>query len=273
MLAVQHILQLDQPRIQIFDERRRIARHGLGIQLKFGLHIHPGILGRAVPLPLRLVIRRQLMILDEGVPSVELLKLRKQPRGHVARTLQRAEEGLHGLLPGLDVLPARGGGDELGGSEARIGVDFGDDVEGFHHDEVVLGKLEDGRDFLAHEGGGRGDVVVGEEVEEVFDVFDAQGEADADAEGAVVVDVDCGEGVQDGAGGFGEGGDGGGRGGRGSGRVGGAGEEGRGRGGHGGADRGGGQGKGRGGGCEEGEGKGRELHDGGFLSVGKIVII
>ncbi len=52
---------------------------------------------------------------------------------------------------------------------------------------------EDGRDLLPHQPGGRGHVVVGEEVQQMLDVLHPQRQADADAEGTVVVHVQRGE--------------------------------------------------------------------------------
>lgn len=52
---------------------------------------------------------------------------------------------------------------------------------------------EDGSDLLPHQPGGRGHVVVGEEVYQVLDVLDPQRQADADAKWTVVIDVHRGE--------------------------------------------------------------------------------
>ena len=81
------------------------------------------------------------MILDEGVAAVDLLEFGEEAGGDVARSLEGAEEDLYGFLPCFDVFAAGGGLDLVGCAEAFVGVDFGDDVEGFAHDEFVFGEL------------------------------------------------------------------------------------------------------------------------------------
>jgi len=129
------------------------------------------------------------VVLDEGVSAVELLEFGEEARGDVARPLEGAEEDLDGFLPGLDVLAAGGGEDLVGGAEAFVSVDFGDDVEGFAHDEVVLGELEDGSNLLPDQISRSGNIVIGEEVNQVLNVLGTQGESNANAEGTVIVHV------------------------------------------------------------------------------------
>ena len=111
MLAVQHIVELDEARVQVLDERRGIRCHRLGVELQFGIHVQSGH-GRipgAIALPLGFLVRRQLVILNEGVTGIELLEFWQQARGDVPRTLERAQEDLRGFLPRLDVLATGGG--------------------------------------------------------------------------------------------------------------------------------------------------------------------
>mmetsp|Transcript_32803 Transcript_32803/g.69205 ORF Transcript_32803/g.69205 Transcript_32803/m.69205 type:complete len:217 (+) Transcript_32803:306-956(+) len=193
MLAVQHIIQLNKPRVQILNQRRRIRRHGLGIKVQLDIHIHAGVLLAPITLPLGLFVRRELMVFDKGVTSIELLEFGKEAGGNVSGSLEGAEEGLDGFLPGLDVLASGGGEDLAGGSEAFVGVDFGDDVEGFGHDEVVFGKGKNGSNLLPHQPRGSGNIIIGQKMHQMLDVLDTQGETNANAEGTVIVDVQDGE--------------------------------------------------------------------------------
>mmetsp|Transcript_28177 Transcript_28177/g.83036 ORF Transcript_28177/g.83036 Transcript_28177/m.83036 type:complete len:240 (-) Transcript_28177:390-1109(-) len=214
MLAVHHIVQLHELGVQILDHGGGILGHGLGVQLQLFVHVHARVGVGPVPLPLGLFVGRELMILDEGQSAVELLKFGQESRGDVPRTLEGAEHDLDGFLPRLDVGPARGGGDLIGGAESIVVRHLHDDVEGFHHDEIVLGDFKDGSDLLPHELGGGGNVVVRHEADAVLHVHDPQRQPDPDAEGAVIVHVHDGKIVADDARSLDEGGGLGGGGGR-----------------------------------------------------------
>ena len=63
--------------------------------------------------------------------------------------------------------------------------------------KTAMATYEYGCDLLPHKPGGRGHVVVGEEVYQMLDVLDPQRQADADAEGTVIVYVQGGEFLSD----------------------------------------------------------------------------
>jgi len=81
------------------------------------------------------------MILNKGMSRIQLLEFGKKTSGNISRSLEGTEKGLDRFLPGFNILTSRSGGEDICGSEAGIRVDFGDDVEGFHHDEFVFGDF------------------------------------------------------------------------------------------------------------------------------------
>lgn len=74
------------------------------------------------------------MVFDKGMTAIELLEFRKETRGNIPRALQRPQQDLHGFLPALNILATARGQNDVGGSETFVGIDFSDNVEGFHHD-------------------------------------------------------------------------------------------------------------------------------------------
>ncbi len=98
MLFVQNFFQIHAHCVEVRGQQDRVSCHGLGIQPWIDYYIHPEILLGVTPLPLGLLVERDLVFLDECMLVVKMLELRDQARDEVVATLEGDQEGLDWLL-------------------------------------------------------------------------------------------------------------------------------------------------------------------------------
>lgn len=78
------------------------------------------------------------MIFDKSMSTIQLLEFGEETSSNVSGSLEGTEEGLDRLLPGFNVLASGCGCKGVGFTEAGVGVNFSNDIEGLHHDKIVL---------------------------------------------------------------------------------------------------------------------------------------
>mmetsp|Transcript_27261 Transcript_27261/g.63704 ORF Transcript_27261/g.63704 Transcript_27261/m.63704 type:complete len:277 (+) Transcript_27261:325-1155(+) len=170
-------------RLVEFRDELICHRDGLGVVLVLLL------LRQLLPRRLVEITDGNEMVRDEGAPSVALHELR-QRRHDVARPLRQSHRALYLLLPSLEVRTPRSRLNQASLTKGVARIDLLNDVERLWHWRLVAVN-PDGCNLFAYKASRRLYVVVRQEVYVVLDVLQAKRETNANAEGAMVIDIHC----------------------------------------------------------------------------------
>jgi hypothetical protein len=135
------------------------------------------------------------VVADKGVSGIELLEFWHETCRDIARALEDAQQVADTALPFFNIGTACRGQKGTNGSKTFVTVHELNDIHTFGHANLFRFPFENGSQFLANQSSGCSDIVVGEKVHEVFNVFETQSESNADTKGAVIVAVQCGQDV------------------------------------------------------------------------------